>query len=96
MAPILTIFGPNRSCRRVLFFENISNERRRHRGIVVVVMVAVVLVGRFGVASITGPSLGFGTLKPTGSAAISKTIRAAIRFLRRNGVFLELYSLGVI
>ena len=61
MAPILTIFGPNRSRRRDLFFRKISNERRRHRGIVVVVVVvvivavavagvAVVLVGRFWVA----------------------------------------------
>ena len=33
MAPILTIFGPNRSQRRNLFFEKFSNERRRHRGI---------------------------------------------------------------
>ena len=67
MAPILTIFGPNRSRRRDLFFEKFSNERRRHRGIAVVVIVAavvvvavvavVVVVGRFGVASITGPSL---------------------------------------
>ena len=39
MAPILTIFGPN----RYLFFEKFSNERRRHRGIVVVVIVAVVV-----------------------------------------------------
>ena len=29
MAPILTIFGPNRSQRRNLFFEKFSNERRR-------------------------------------------------------------------
>ena len=43
MAPILTIFGPNRSQRRNLFFEKFSNERRRHRGIVVVVIVAVVV-----------------------------------------------------
>ena len=65
MAPILTIFGPNRSRRRDLFFEKFSNERRRHRGIVVVVIVAVVVavvavvvfVRRFGVASITGLSL---------------------------------------
>ena len=43
MAPILTIFGPNRSQRRNLFFEKFSNERRRHRGIVVIVIVAVVV-----------------------------------------------------
>ena len=43
MAPILTIFGPNRSHRRDLFFEKFWNERRRHRGIVVVVIVAVVV-----------------------------------------------------
>ena len=61
MAPILTIFGPNRSRRRDLFFEKFSNERRRHRGIVVVVIAAVVVavvvvvVGRFWVASITEP-----------------------------------------
>ena len=36
MAPILTIFGPNRSRRRDLFFEKFSNERRRHRRLVVV------------------------------------------------------------
>ena len=36
MAPILTIFGPNRSRRRHLFFEKFSNERRRHRRLVVV------------------------------------------------------------
>ena len=41
MAPILTIFGPNRSQRHNLFFEKFSNER--HRGIVVVVIVAVVV-----------------------------------------------------
>ena len=62
MAPILTIFGPNRSRRRDLFFENFSNERRRHRGIVVVVIVAVVVavvvvIGRFSVACIKGTSL---------------------------------------
>ena len=67
MAPILTIFGPNRSQRRNLFFEKFSNERRRHRGIVVVVIVAVVVavvavvavvvVGRFWVACIKGTSL---------------------------------------
>ena len=66
MAPILTIFGPNRSRRRDLFFEKFSNERRRHRGIVVVVIVVavvavvavvIVVVGRFRVASIPGPSL---------------------------------------
>ena len=62
MAPILTIFGPNRSQRHNLFFENISNERRRHRGIVVVVIVAVVVavvvvIGRFSVACIKGTSL---------------------------------------
>ena len=63
MAPILTIFGPNRSQRRNLFFEKFSNERRRHRGIVVVVIVAVVVavvavVGGFWVACIKGTSLG--------------------------------------
>ena len=52
MAPILTIFGPNRSQRRDLFFEKILNERRRHRGIVVVVVIvaviaAVAVVGDF-------------------------------------------------
>ena len=66
MAPILTIFGPNRSQRRDLFFENISNDCRRHRGIVVVVIVAVVVavvavvvvvVGRFWVACVKGTSL---------------------------------------
>ena len=62
MAPILTIFGPNRSQRRNLFFEKFSNERRRHRGIVVVVIVAVVVavvavVGGFWVACIKGTSL---------------------------------------
>ena len=61
MAPILTIFGPNRSQRRNLF-EKLTNERRRHRGIVVVVIVAVVVavvvvIGRFGVACIKGTSL---------------------------------------
>ena len=61
MAPILTIFGPNRSQRRNLFFEKFSNERRRHRGIVVVVIVAVVVavvavVGGFWVACIKGTS----------------------------------------
>ena len=61
MAPILTIFGPNRSQRRNLFFEKFSNERRRHRGIVVVVIVAVVVavVGGFWVACIKGTSLMF-------------------------------------
>ena len=43
MAPIWTIFGPNRSQRRNLFFEKNSNERRSHCGIVVVVIVAVVV-----------------------------------------------------
>ena len=66
MAPILTIFGPNRSRRRDLFFEKFSNERRRHRGIVVVIIVVgvvavvavvIVVVGRFGVACIKGTSL---------------------------------------
>ena len=63
MAPILTIFGPNRSQGRNLFFEKFLNERRRHRGIVVVIVAVifavVVVVGRFWVlvASITGPSL---------------------------------------
>jgi hypothetical protein len=62
MAPIWTIFGPNRSQRHNLFFEKFSNERRRHRGIVVgvivaVVVAAVVVVGRFWVACIKGTSL---------------------------------------
>ena len=67
LARFLMIFGPNRSLRRDLFSEKFSNERRRHRGIVVVVVivavvvavvaVVAVVVGRFGVASITGPSL---------------------------------------
>ena len=57
MAPMFTIFGPNRLRRRDLFFEKFSNEHRRHRGIVVLVIVAVVVVGRFGVANVTGPSL---------------------------------------
>ena len=62
MAPILTIFGPNRWQRQNLFFEKFSNERRRHRGIVVVVIVAVVVavvavVGGFWVACIKGTSL---------------------------------------
>ena len=65
MAPILTIFGPNRSRRCNLFFEKFSNERCRHRGIVVVVIVAVVVavvavvvvIGRFWVACIKGTSL---------------------------------------
>ena len=72
MAPILTIFGPNRSQRRNLFFEKFSNERRRHRGIVVVVIVAVVVavvavvvVGRFGVACIKGTSLLYPTFAKT-------------------------------
>ena len=68
MAPILTIFGPNRSQRRHLFFEKFSNERRRHRGIVVVVIVAVVVavvavvavIGVFWVACIKGTSLNVG------------------------------------
>ena len=78
MAPILTIFGPNRSCRRDLFFEKFSNERRRHRGIVLVVIVAVVvaviaavIVGRFGVASIKGPSLTFVTQPKTNVRSIA-------------------------
>ena len=63
MAPILTIFGPNRSQRCNLFFEKFSNERRSHRAIVVVVIIAVVavgsvvVVGRFWVACIEGTSL---------------------------------------
>ena len=62
MAPILTIFGPNRSQRRDLFFENFSKTRRRHRGIMVVVIVAVVVavvavVGGFWVACIKGTLL---------------------------------------
>ena len=69
MAPILMIFGLNRSRRCdlliIIFFEKFSNERRRHRGIVVVVIVAVVVavvsvivvVGRFWVACIKGTSL---------------------------------------
>ena len=44
MTPILMIFGPNRSQRRNLFFEKISNERRRHRGIVVVIVAVVVAI----------------------------------------------------
>ena len=36
-------FGPNRSRRRDLKFEKFWNERRRHRGIFVVVIVAVVV-----------------------------------------------------
>ena len=61
MAPILTIFGPNRSQRHNLLFENFSNERR-HRGIVVVVIVVVIvtvvaIVGGFWVACIKGTSL---------------------------------------
>ena len=69
MAPILTIFGPNRSQRRNLFFEKFSNERRRHRGIVVVVIVAVVVavvavVGGFWVACIKGTSLGLEASSP--------------------------------
>ena len=36
MAPIWTIFGPNRSRRRDLLFEKNSSERRRHRRLVVV------------------------------------------------------------
>ena len=54
---ILTIFGRKLSQQRDLFFEKNSNERRRHRGIVVVIVAVVVVVGRFWVASITGPSL---------------------------------------
>ena len=59
MAPILTIFGPNRSQRRNLFFEKFSNERRHHRGIVVVIVAVVVVavVGGFWVACIKGTSL---------------------------------------
>ena len=62
MAPILTIFGPNRSQRRDLFFEKLLNERRRHQGIVVVIVAVVVVavgvvVGRFWVACIKGTSL---------------------------------------
>ena len=64
MAPFLTIFGPKSSQRRDLFFENFSNERRRHGGIVVVVVVVIVavvavivVIRRFGVASISEPSL---------------------------------------
>ena len=61
MAPILTIFGPNRSQRRNLFFEKFSNERRRHRGIVVVIVAVVVavvaVIGGFWVACIKGTSL---------------------------------------
>ena len=69
MAPIWTIFGPNRSQQRNLFFEKFSNERRRHRGIVVVIVAVVVavvavviavVVGRFGVACIKGTSLSSG------------------------------------
>ena len=64
MAPILTIFGPNRSRRRDLFFEKFSNERRRYRGIVVViaavagaVVAVIVVVRRFWVACMKGTSL---------------------------------------
>ena len=62
MAPILMIFGPNRSQQCNLFFEKFLNERRRHRGIVVVVIVAVVaavvaFVGGFWVACSKGTSL---------------------------------------
>ena len=72
MAPILTIFGPNRSRRRDLFFEKFSNERRHHRGIIVVVIVAVVdVVERFWVASITGPLL----ITPQGYALAFSTVR---------------------
>ena len=64
MDPVLMIFGPNRSSRRDLFFEKFSNEHRRHRGmvidVIVAVVVAVVVVGTFWVASITGPSLVVG------------------------------------
>ena len=70
MAPILMIFGPNRSQRRNLFFEKFSNERRRHRGIMVVVIVAVVVavVGGFWVACIKETSLPCGVpTKATGS-----------------------------
>ena len=49
MAPILTIFGPNRSQRRNLLFEKFSNERRRHRLIVVVVVVIVAVVAAVAV-----------------------------------------------
>ena len=34
MAPILSIFGPESSQRRDLFFAKNLNERRRHRGLV--------------------------------------------------------------
>ena len=61
MAPILTIFGPNRSQRRNLFFEKFSNERRRHRGIVVVVIVAVVAI----VAVVGGFWVVFSCIKGT-------------------------------
>ena len=57
MAPILTIFGPNRSQQRNLFFEKFLNKRRRHRGIVVVivaVVVAVVAVVAVAVAVVVG------------------------------------------
>ena len=84
MAPILTIFGPNRSQRRNLFFEKFSNERRRHRGIVVVVIVAVVVavvavvavVGGSWVACIKGTSLSLGMdhrLKSSSPSQNSKT-----------------------
>ena len=53
MAPIWTIFGPNRSQQHNLFFEKFSNERRRHRGIVVVVIVAVVVAV---VAAVVAPT----------------------------------------
>ena len=54
MAPILTIFGPNRSHRRDLFFEKFSNERRRHRGIVVVVVIVAVIVAIVAVVVAVG------------------------------------------
>ena len=89
MAPILTIFGPNRSQRRNLFFEKFSNERRRHRGIVVVVIVAVVVavvvvIGRFWVACIKGTSLltvSEASLKPIGMPAFSVKSRDGVRII---------------
>ena len=49
MAPTLTIFGPNRSQRRDLFFEKFSIERHRHRGMIVVVVIVAVVVAAVAV-----------------------------------------------
>ena len=43
IAQILTIFGPNQSRGCKLKFEKFSNERRRYRGIGVVVVAVVVV-----------------------------------------------------